>query len=116
MAAAERAGRPIMLELRLYVAGDAPNSLLARDNLRTLLSGLPPDVVTLEIIDCLREPQRALRDGVLVTPTLVRMTPAPRRTIVGTLSDAARVAAALGLADLASAVAPTPTGLADVAR
>jgi hypothetical protein len=41
------------------------------------------------------------------------MAPAPRRTIVGTLSDAARVVLALGLADLA--VAPTPTGLADVA-
>lgn len=106
-------GERSTLTLRLYVAGDAPNSLLARDNLRTLLSAMPPDAVSLEVIDCLREPQRALRDGVLVTPTLVRMAPTPRRTIVGTLSDAARVVLALGLADLA--VAPTPTGLADVA-
>lgn len=47
--------------------------------------------------DCIRDPRRALRDGVLVTPTLVRVTPLPVSTIVGTLSDTRGVAAALGL-------------------
>jgi len=35
-------GEPIALVLRLYVAGDAPNSSLARANLRRLLDGLDP--------------------------------------------------------------------------
>jgi circadian clock protein KaiB len=90
------------LSVRLYVAGDAPNSTLARENLRGLLARHPALKIVVEIVDCLREPQRALRDGVLVTPTLVRVEPAPRRTIVGTLSDAVRVAAALGLTERAA--------------
>ena len=85
------------LRLRLYVAGGAPNSLLAEGNLDALLAAHGVTDHELEIIDCIREPKRALRDGVLVTPTLVRVAPAPTQTIVGTLSDARRVAAALGL-------------------
>jgi len=107
---AERPPDAPVLALRLYVAGDAPNSQLARQNLRTLLSGVPARAVALEIVDCLRDPHRALRDGVLVTPTLVRLTPEPRRTVVGTLSDAARVAAALGLAELTFALDPVLDG------
>src|SRR4051812_37144150 len=71
------------LQLRLYVAGDAPNSTLARNNLRQLLAGLDRAQYTLEVIDCLDEPLRALADGVLVTPTLMRVEPEPQRTIVG---------------------------------
>jgi hypothetical protein len=47
----------------------------------------------------MRHPKRALSDGVLVTPTLVRLEPKPVQTIIGTLSDPARVVAALGLPD-----------------
>jgi hypothetical protein len=47
----------------------------------------------------LREPIRTLQEGVLVTPTLVRLEPAPSRTIVGTLSDSPQVLEALGIDD-----------------
>lgn len=83
--------------LRLYVAGDGPNSAAARANLRRLLASCDPATYTLEIVDCLRQPMRALQEGVLVTPTLCRLSPAPARTIVGSLSDSARVLEALGL-------------------
>ena len=43
-----------------------------------------------------REPLRALVEGILVTPTLVRLSP-PVRHIVGDLSDRAIVLRALGL-------------------
>ena len=91
-----RAGAAV-LRLRLYVAGGAPNSLLAEANLEALLTAYGVTGHELEIIDCIREPKRALGDGVLVTPTLVRVAPSPQQTIVGTLSDTRRVAAALGL-------------------
>ena len=93
--------------LRLYVAGDGPNSAAARVNLRRLLSGCDPATYTLEIVDCLRQPMRALQEGVLVTPTLLRLAPAPVRTIVGSLSDSARVLEALGLDH------PTLAGVSD---
>lgn len=85
------------LVMRLYVAGDAPNSVAARANLRRLLASQDPSSHSLEIVDCLRDPMRALREGVLVTPTLMRLEPEPVCTIVGSLSDSARVLEALGL-------------------
>ena len=90
--------------LRLYVAGDGPNSVAARSNLRRILAACDPATYTLEIVDCLRHPMRALQEGVLVTPTLCRLEPAPTRTIVGSLSDQARVVEALGLSDTSQAV------------
>ena len=85
------------LVLRLYVAGDGPNSVAARANLRRLLAHCEPSTYSLEIVDCLREPIRTLQEGVLVTPTLVRLEPTPSRTIIGTLSDTTQVSEALGI-------------------
>lgn len=85
------------LVLRLYVAGDGPNSGAARANLRRILAPFDAAMYSLEIVDCLRQPMRALQDGILVTPTLVRIAPAPEQTIIGSLSDTARVVEALGL-------------------
>lgn len=87
--------------LRLYVAGDAPNSARARANIRRLLSGVEPADYRLEIVDCLDDPMRALNDGVLVTPTLVRVDPPPPRVVVGTLSALERVAEALEIGVIA---------------
>ena len=90
------------LILRLYVAGDGPNSVTARANLRRLLASCDPSTYSLEVVDCLREPIRTLQEGVLVTPTLVRLEPQPTRTIVGTLSDTNQVLEALGLGTAAA--------------
>ena len=83
--------------MRLYVAGDGPNSVAARNNLQRLLAPYDPSTHSLEIVDCLQEPLRTLREGVLVTPTLMRLEPEPVCAIVGSLSDSARVLEALGL-------------------
>ena len=82
------------LILRLYVAGDGPNSTAARANLKRLLDGRHPDSYSVEIVDCLSEPLRAIEEGIFVTPTLLRLSP-PRRTVVGSLSEEQRVAAVL---------------------
>ena len=95
------AAAPSVLRLRLYVAGDAPNSSLARTNLTTMLGQASADTYELEVVDCLSEPMRALNDGVIVTPTLKKISPEPEQTIVGALTDPARVRAALGLRDKA---------------
>jgi len=93
----ERQGAADRLTLRLYVAGDAPNSVEAMANLKAICdSCLEPDAYDLEIVDILEEPLRALEDGVLVTPTLLRVLPQPL-SIVGTLEDHRKVRQALGL-------------------
>jgi circadian clock protein KaiB len=90
---------PDCLVLRLYVAGDGPNSAAARANLKRMLASRHPESYRVEIVDCVSEPLRAIEEGVLVTPTLVRLSPPPRRTVVGSLSESTRVRAALALAD-----------------
>ena len=91
------------LVLRLYVAGSAPNSTRAHANLLALLERAGVRGYRLEVVDCIKEPQRALQDGVLVTPTLLKLRPEPRETVIGTLGDARKVALTLGLIDAAKA-------------
>ena len=79
------------LALRLYVAGSAPNSVRAIANLRALCEEHFAAATTVEIVDLLQEPERALADGILVTPTLLKLSPPPTRRVVGNLSDASKV-------------------------
>jgi circadian clock protein KaiB len=86
------------VRLRLYVAGDAPHSVTARANLARVLAETRIRV-HVELIDVFAEPSRALRDGILVTPTLVRVAPAPLRQIIGDLRDRDAVIAVLDVED-----------------
>ena len=83
--------------LRLYVAAEAPNSLLAHANLLRLLRDAVAEPCDLEVVDVFIDPQRAARDQILVTPTVVRVEKAMSRRVVGNLSDAELVLRTLGL-------------------
>jgi circadian clock protein KaiB len=56
-----------------------------------------PESHRIEVIDILKEPLRALAEAVLVTPTVVRISPAPEQQIIGDLSEEEEVLYALGL-------------------
>lgn len=84
------------LQLRLYIAGNAPNSLKARRNLESFLADYDVDSYQLEIIDCLSEPGRTLADGIVVTPTLRRVSPGPTGTVIGSLADTDGLRALMG--------------------
>jgi circadian clock protein KaiB len=77
---------PRPLRLRLYVAGDAPNSLAALANLKAALATVAEDRIELEIIDLLQQPERGLADEVFMTPMLVRHGRQPERRMLGNLS------------------------------
>jgi circadian clock protein KaiB len=86
-----------VLELRLYVAGKSPNSVRALTNLRALCGEwLADDDWQLEVVDVFADPMRAVEDRILVTPTLLKLTP-PVVQIVGDLSQRETVLAALDL-------------------
>jgi len=88
-----------VLHLRLYIAGNAPHSVRAQENLAVICHELSPEQLHLEVIDVLREPMRALQDKIFVTPVLCKLAPPPQALIVGDLSDSARVRLALGLGE-----------------
>jgi len=83
--------------LRLYVAGGAPNSMQAIANLEAICAEYLKDGHRLEIVDILDNPRRAMADGVLVTPSLAKISPLPAAQVVGNLSDKNRVLLALGV-------------------
>ena len=88
---------PEVLKLRLYVAGKSANSARALDNLRAMCGErLAEDDWQLEVVDVFADPMRAVEDKVLVTPTLLKLTP-PIVQIVGDLSQREKVLAALDL-------------------
>ena len=87
---------PGRLVLCLYVAGASPNSERARANLREIIEQTFPNGCQLEVVDVLVDTERALRDQVLVTPTLIKLAPSPRAEVVGDLRERALVLLALG--------------------
>jgi circadian clock protein KaiB len=82
---------------RLYVAGDTPNSALAIANLTAICRAHLAGRHEIEIVDVFRAPKQALADRILITPALVKLSPPPVRSIVGTLTDTETVLQALGL-------------------
>lgn len=85
------------IELCLYIAGAAPHSVRAMTNLRAICTRHLDGGYKLEIIDVLVEPQRAIADGVIATPTLVKRGPGERQRIIGDLTDELAVLATLGV-------------------
>lgn len=89
--------RHAIFSFRLYVAGDGLNSAQALANLRTFCREYLSDRHEIEVVDVFREPQRALAEGIFMTPTLIKLAPFPARRIVGTLSHIQALLQALGL-------------------
>jgi circadian clock protein KaiB len=90
-------GKPAFYTFRLYLAGDTPNSAQARTNLAAICRVHLAGRHKIEEVDVSREPNRALTDGIFMTPSLIKLAPSPVRMIVGTLSRADSVLEALGL-------------------
>jgi circadian clock protein KaiB len=78
-------------ELRLYVAGQTPNSLTAFSNLQKICEEHLAGKYRIEVIDLLKNPTLARGDQILAVPTLVRKLPEPVRKIIGDLSNTERV-------------------------
>lgn len=83
--------------LRLYVTGDTTNSQMAIRNLNSILENELKGFYALEVIDVLNNPERAIEDKILVTPTLIKISPQPVRRVIGNLSDREKVLSGLDL-------------------
>jgi circadian clock protein KaiB len=88
------------LSLRLFVAGDSPDSAIAIANLEALFPSNEGSDVEVEIVDVQREPARAARDAIMVTPTLLKVSPPPPCRILGNLKNRGALLHLLGI-DLA---------------
>ena len=89
--------KPVVWNLRLYVAGQTPKSIRAFANLKLLCEEHLKGRYQIEVIDLRENPQLARDDQIVAIPTLVRRLPRPLRIILGDLSNSVRLLVGLDL-------------------
>ncbi|MGI4835999.1 MAG: circadian clock KaiB family protein [Janthinobacterium lividum] len=85
--------------LRLYVSGNSPRSTRAIHNLRLVCDRYLRDRYSLEVIDIYHNPSAAKDAQIIAVPTLIKLLPAPRRLLIGDLSDSVKLRQALEIAE-----------------
>ena len=95
-------GKEERWELRLYIAGQTPKSVLALQNITKYCKEHLAGKYSIEVIDLLKTPQLAEGDQIFAIPTLVRKVPEPIRKIIGDLSNEERVLVGLNIRPLPS--------------
>ena len=78
-------------ELTLFVSGASEHSARAIADARQLCDEHLRGRCRLSVVDVHEDPAALAETRVLATPTLVRSRPLPARTLVGALSDTAKV-------------------------
>ncbi len=85
------------LVLKLYVSGMSYKSMQAIENLKLLCDRYLKDSFELEIIDIFKNPKLASEQHIVFSPSLLKKSPLPKKTLVGTLSDTQKVLKTLGI-------------------
>lgn len=83
----------------LFVSGMSVKSGHAIENLRRICDKYLPDNYDLEIVDISRDTELAVIHQIVAIPTLIKIHPAPRRIILGDLSDKEKVLRVLNLSE-----------------
>ncbi len=86
-----------MFKLVLYICGKTSRSENAIRNLKNIITNDLDDTYDLKIIDVLKEPEKAEKEKILATPTLIKKLPPPIRRIIGDLSDKEKVLLGLNI-------------------
>jgi circadian clock protein KaiB len=85
------------LVLRLYVTMGTPASSRAIANIRRLCEQqLEPGRYRLDVFNIADHIERATADEIIASPTLVRVSPLPRRRFIGDLSNSQGLSGMLG--------------------
>jgi circadian clock protein KaiB len=92
-----KSSRSDFWRLRLYIAGQTPNSIAAIANLKKICEDQLRGKYRIEVIDLLERPQLAKGDQIIAIPTLVRRLPPPVKKIIGNLSRTESVVVGLDL-------------------
>ncbi len=89
--------------LKLYVAGQTPNSITAISNLKRICEEHLKGRYHIQVVDLLVDPTLSEADQIVAIPTLVRKLPLPIRKIIGNLSNTDRTLVGLQLKPAKSA-------------
>ncbi|OHB64569.1 MAG: hypothetical protein A2Y76_11110 [Planctomycetes bacterium RBG_13_60_9] len=91
------ARKPVRYDMRLFVAGDESNSVIAKASLRKICEQYLEGDCHVEVIDVLKDFRPALRENILVTPALIIQSGKGRTVIFGNLTNMDKILTALNL-------------------
>jgi circadian clock protein KaiB len=72
--------------LRLYVLGETPRSIVALANLKKICEQHLAGRYRIEVVDVRNDEKKASQDRIVAVPTVVRRLPPPIRQVIGDLS------------------------------
>lgn len=81
----------------LFISGMSARSVNAIENLKKICDEHLQNNFDLQIIDISKEKEKAVEYQVFAVPTLLKLEQAPKRTIIGDLSDKEKVLKILDL-------------------
>ena len=87
--------------VKLYIAGWTAASVAALQTVKALEAEYFPEGSIVEVVDLIEQPEMGVRDNVLAIPTVVKVSPAPVRRIVGNLSNIPKTLKVLGFSEAA---------------
>ena len=87
-------------DLCLYITNKTPRSVSAVTNLKKICEEHLRGRYRIEVVDLLKDPERAISDQIVAVPTVVRRLPKPIRKTVGDLSNAQRFLEALDFSEV----------------
>ncbi len=87
-----------MLYFRLYIIEGSSRYKFIIEKLNGFLKEFYNNNYRLEIINILEQSELAVKDKVFATPTLIRLSPAPVKKVVGDLNDKEKLKAFLEIA------------------
>ena len=83
--------------LHLYISGMTPKSMEAIENIKNICKKYIKASCKLEIIDIYKNPEIVAQHHIIFSPSLIKESPLPKRTLIGTLSDTEKVTRLLGI-------------------
>ena len=86
-----------VLVLQLFVAGMSQRSMEAIENVRNLCNLYLKDKFTLEIIDLYKHPEAAEEQQIIFSPSLVKLHPLPKKTMIGNFTNLENVIKTFGI-------------------
>ena len=81
----------------LFVSGATSKASHAEANLRRVCEAQLHDSYEIRVVDVLKEADVAEQYRVVVTPTVIRVFPEPKRRVIGDLTDSEQLVYGLGL-------------------
>ena len=83
--------------LRLYVAGNTPQSTRAIERAKTFCESHIKGRYELTVVDLYQQPEATEDEQIIAAPTLVKKLPPPFRQLIGDLSNTSRLLLALDI-------------------